>query len=185
MLVNGVPATRPAQRVLLGDVVQVDVAPPPARQSPSAEPLPLSIIYEDAQLLVVVKPAGMVAHPSHRHRSGTLVNALLWHATKVRGDDWQPRLVQRLDKDTSGLLLVAKSGAVQTALQGDRVRFVKEYLAVVWGRPAAGARRHHPSARTRPARSAARGGPRQRRRRRDALPGARSHRAARRAASAW
>lgn len=136
VLVNGVPATRPAQRVLTGDVVQVDVARPPARQSPAAEALPLSIIYEDAQLLVVVKPSGMVAHPSHKHRSGTLLNALLWHATEVRGDDWQPRLVQRLDKDTSGLLLVAKSGAVQTALQGDRVRLVKEYLAVVWGRPA-------------------------------------------------
>ena len=135
VLVNNVPATRPAQRLLMGDVVQVDVPMPPATQSPSAEPLPLSIVFEDAQLLVVAKPAGMVAHPSHKHRSGTLVNALLWHAAQVRGDDWQPRLAQRLDKDTSGLLLVAISAAVQTALQSNRIRFVKEYLAVVWGRP--------------------------------------------------
>ncbi len=136
VLVNGRRATKPAQRLLLGDVVQVDAPPPPPRQSPSPEAMPLTVLFEDPELLVVVKPAGMVAHPSPGHRSGTLVNALLWHASEVHDDDWQPRLVQRLDKDTSGLLVVAKSPAVHTALQDARALFVKDYLAVVWGRPA-------------------------------------------------
>jgi len=135
--VNGVPATRPAQRLLAGDVVHVDAPQPPLRDAPSAEPLPLSILYEDSVILVVVKPAGMVAHPSAAHRSGTLVNALLWHAGRdpSQPSDWQPRLVQRLDKDTSGLLLVAKSPEAHRALQGRQAQFVKEYVAIVWGRP--------------------------------------------------
>ena len=135
--VNGVPATRSSQRLQHGDVVQVDAPQPSPRHPPSAEALPLSILYEDAAILVLLKPAGMVAHPSSAHRSGTLVNALLWHAGRDPGQvpDWQPRLVQRLDKDTSGLLVVAKSPDVHTALQGGRAQFVKEYLAVVWGRP--------------------------------------------------
>ena len=137
MQVNGVAALRPAQRVHAGDVVRVDVPQAPQRQAPEAEPLPLSILYEDASILVLVKPPGMVAHPSSAHRSGTLLNALLWHADRNPGQTstWQPRLVQRLDKDTSGLLVVAKSPEVHAALQGPHAHFVKEYLAIVWGRP--------------------------------------------------
>lgn len=138
--VNGATAQRAAQRLVVGDVVQVDAPPAAERQPPSAEPLPLTILHEDAALIVLVKPAGMVAHPSHAHRSGTLLNALLWHAARDRAGHadpvpWQPRLVQRLDKDTSGLLVVAKSAETHAALQGERAAFVKEYLAVVWGRP--------------------------------------------------
>ena len=135
--VNGVAASRPAQRLHAGDVVRVKVPPAPERRSPSGEPVQLSILYEDDDIVVLVKPAGMVAHPSPAHRSGTLVNALLWHAGSGRGHTpaWQPRLVQRLDKGTSGLLVVAKSAEVQAALQSERARFVKEYLAIVWGRP--------------------------------------------------
>ena len=134
---NGVAAARPAQRVRAGDVVQVDTPVAPPRQAPTAEPRPLSILYEDASILVLVKPPGVVAHPSSAHRSGTLLNALLWHAGRNPGEasGWQPRLVQRLDKDTSGLLVVAKSPEVHTTLQGEHAHFVKEYLALVWGRP--------------------------------------------------
>ncbi len=135
--VNGAPATRPAQRLQAGDVVQVDTPRPPRRPAPSPEALPLSILYEDTAIVVLVKPAGMVVHPSSAHRAGTLLNALLWHAGRDPGEAaaWQPRLVQRLDQHTSGLLVVAKSPEVHTALQGERSRFVKEYLTIVWGRP--------------------------------------------------
>ncbi len=137
MRINGEAAVRPAQRLHAGDVVEVDAPVAPSRQPPTAEPLPLSILYEDASLLVLVKPPGMVVHPSSVHRSGTLLNALLWHAGRDPGQSlsWEPRLVQRLDKDTSGLLVVAKSAEVHTALQGQHRHFVKEYLAIVWGRP--------------------------------------------------
>ncbi len=135
--VNGAAASRPAQRLQAGDVVWVDAPRPPRRPAPSPEALPLTILYEDAALVVVMKPAGMVVHPSAAHRSGTLVNALLWHAGRDPGADaaWQPRLVQRLDRHTSGLIVIAKSADVHTALQGPGARFVKDYLAVVWGRP--------------------------------------------------
>lgn len=136
--VNGVAATRPAQRLAPGDLVELDVPPPAPRAAPAAEPLPLVILHEDAAILVLNKPAGVVAHPTPAHHSGTLVNGLLWHAAR-RPDEatgWQPRLVQRLDKDTSGLLVVAKSPEVHAALQDARAAFEKDYLAVVWGRPA-------------------------------------------------
>lgn len=137
VLINGAAARRPAQRVRVGDLVHVDAPARAPRPAPTGEPRPLTILYEDASILVLVKPAGIVAHPSSRHRSGTLLNALLWHAHRDPGpvSPWLPRLVQRLDKDTSGLLLVAKSPDAHAALQGDRARFVKEYLAIVWGRP--------------------------------------------------
>lgn len=135
--VNGVAASRPAQRLQAGDAVDLDLPPPPPRPAPSAERLPLEILYEDDALLVVCKPPGLVAHPSYAHKTGTLLNALLWHAGDRHAGEpgWQPRLVQRLDKDTSGLLVAAKSADVQTALQSARAGFMKEYLAVVWGRP--------------------------------------------------
>lgn len=138
VLVNGAPARRPAQRVRLGDVVALDVEPPTPRPRPTPESLPVHIVYEDDDLLVVNKPAGQVVHPSFRNTSGTLVNALLGRA-KDDGVAWTPHLVQRLDKGTSGLLLVAKSRDVQTALQAADV--TKEYLALVWGRPQPGAGR--------------------------------------------
>ena len=135
VLVNGAPARRASQRLAAGDHIAVDAlaALPPA--AAAAESLPLDVAYEDDDLLIVCKPAGMVAHPTSGCRSGTVINAVLG-----RGDDgahapWAPRLVQRLDKDTSGLMIVAKSAAVQTALQRDRDDIVKDYLAVVWGRP--------------------------------------------------
>ena len=135
--INGRRATRPAQRLRTGDRVSVDTGPARPRPRPQPESLPLVVLHEDADLLVVNKPPGQVAHPSYRNRSGTLLNALLGRAAS--GVGWEPHLVQRLDKGTSGLLLVAKSRAMQTALQ--EAALVKEYLALVWGRPSPAAGR--------------------------------------------
>ena len=124
---------RPSMRVAPDDVIAVELPARKPRQAPIAEDLPLDIRYEDDYLLIVNKPAGQVAHPAMRHSSGTLLNALLAHA---RGQ-WVPALVSRLDKGTSGLLLVAKTAAVQTALQrlSDRNEIDKDYLAIVQGKP--------------------------------------------------
>lgn len=130
--INGRIAARPAQRLRVGDLVRIAADPPRPRPRPVAEPLPLEVLYEDRDLLVVNKPPGQVAHPSYRNTSGTLLNALLGRAA-ADGADWQPHLVQRLDKGTSGLLLAAKSREVQAALQDGSL--TKEYLALVWGRP--------------------------------------------------
>lgn len=97
-------------------------------------PASLDVRFEDDVLLVVAKPAGVAAHPSPRRRGGTLLDALRAHA-EHRGGDWEPRLVQRLDRGTSGLLVVAKSAAVHRALQSPSAAFSKTYLALVWGRP--------------------------------------------------
>lgn len=135
VLVNGAPARRAAQRLAAGDLVALDAvaAPPPA--PPAAESLPLDVVYEDDDLLVVCKPAGMVAHPTSRQRSGTVVNAVLGRSRGDEDEKWSPRLVQRLDRDTSGLMIIARRAEVHTALQRDRDDIVKDYLAVVWGRP--------------------------------------------------
>jgi 23S rRNA pseudouridine1911/1915/1917 synthase len=130
--VNGSAATRPAQRLRAGDVVRLLVTAPPPRRAAAAEPLPLDVVYEDDDLIVVNKPSGQVAHPSYRNRSGTLLNALLGRAAAAEAR-WQPHLLHRLDKDTSGLLAVAKSRRVLAALQ--RGAIAKDYLALVWGRP--------------------------------------------------
>lgn len=135
VLINGRAVRRSSSRVAAGDRVAVELPERRARERPAAEPLALAIRYEDARLLIVDKPAGMVAHPAHGHRSGTLLNALLAHAA----DRWTPALVGRLDKDTSGLVLVAKDREAQAALQrlGERGGIEKDYLAIVRGRPPA------------------------------------------------
>jgi 23S rRNA pseudouridine1911/1915/1917 synthase len=123
-------------RVEAGDVVVVRV-PPPQPLRISAEEIPLSIIYEDADLVVVDKPAGMVVHPAHGHPSGTLVNALLAHCKDLSGVGGQrrPGIVHRLDKDTSGLVVVAKNDVAHRHLQRQfKERLVhKEYLVLTEG----------------------------------------------------
>jgi 23S rRNA pseudouridine1911/1915/1917 synthase len=101
---------RASQRVEPGDVITM-VIPPPRPLTAQPEAIPLTIIYEDADLLVIDKPAGLVVHPAPGHAAGTLVNAVLAHAPEVEtGDDvTRPGIVHRLDKDTSGLLVVAKN----------------------------------------------------------------------------
>nr|MBC7245057.1 RluA family pseudouridine synthase [Chloroflexota bacterium] len=123
-------------KVATGDVITVCVPPPePIELQP--EDLPLTIVYEDADIVVVDKPAGMVVHPAHSHRSGTLVNALLAHCPDLGGigGELRPGIVHRLDKDTSGLLVVAKNDAAYRHLQHQfKQRLVhKTYLALTEG----------------------------------------------------
>lgn len=131
--INGAPVTRSSRRVLAGDSIAVDLPAQRERSAPVAEALPLNVLYEDDDLLVVDKPPGQVSHPSFRNRSGTLINALLAYS----GGRWTPALVTRLDKATSGLVLVAKVRAMHATLQrlGERQGIEKSYLAIVGGRP--------------------------------------------------
>src|SRR5690606_7978380 len=139
--VNGAEA-RPSTPLVAGCIVEVDV-PPPEPDTPEPEALPLTIRYEDDDLAVIEKPAGMVVHPGAGHASGTLVNALLFHLSGLSGigGKARPGIVHRLDRGTSGLMVVAKHDAAHQALArqfaGRRVE--KLYTALVWGRPEKGA----------------------------------------------
>src|SRR5687767_9956761 len=118
--------------------------PAPAAPTLSAEVLPLRIIYEDPDLVVLDKPAGMVVHPAAGHDSGTLVNALLHHITDLSGigGELRPGIVHRLDRGTSGLMVVAKNDKAHNELArqfSDR-EVDKEYVALVWGVVQAGRR---------------------------------------------
>ena len=112
--------------------------PPPTPSEVAAEPIPLSVVYEDEDLLVIDKPRGMVVHPAPGSPSGTLVNAVLAHAGDLSGigGELRPGIVHRLDKDTSGLLVVAKTDAAHLSLQAQiqAKTAEREYVAVVWGR---------------------------------------------------
>ncbi len=130
-------------RVAGGERVEV-IVPSPAPAHPQPEDLPLSVLFQDRDLLVLDKAAGMVVHPAAGHTRGTLVNALLHHVGDFRGvgGSLRPGLVHRLDKDTSGCLVVAKSDNALTALQAAfKARQVqKTYLALVHGQPPKSAR---------------------------------------------
>ena len=114
--VNGRPIRRVSARTAFGDVVAVDLPEPAPRLVMAAEDVPIDIVYEDEHLLALNKPAGVVVHPSFRNTTGTLMNALLWHARSWPATQ-RPSLVGRLDKLTSGLVLVAKSATAHAALQ--------------------------------------------------------------------
>lgn len=125
-----------SMRVEDGSRVTVDV-PPPAEVEIVAEDIPLEIVFEDESLLVVHKAAGMVVHPAPGHRSGTMVNALLHHIRDLSGvgGRLRPGIVHRLDRDTSGLLVVAKNDAAHLGL-GDALRrreVKRRYRAASWG----------------------------------------------------
>lgn len=119
-----------------GEEVVVRIPPPEPRQV-EPEPLPLDVVHEDDDLLVVNKPAGMVVHPAPGHRTGTLVNALMHHAERLSSGTGpaRPGIVHRLDKGTSGLLLVAKRDRVHRELSDALARREVErgYLAASWG----------------------------------------------------
>ncbi len=135
VLLNGVPEKASTQ-VAEGDVIDFELTPrAPLEVRPQA--IPLDIVYEDDDLLVVDKPAGMVTHPAHGTRDGTLVNALLAHSGVLPGDALRPGLVHRLDRDTSGLLVVAKNEATLGALGKAMMRrfIAREYLGLVSGIP--------------------------------------------------
>jgi len=137
--VDGRTVTKPSLRIRAGQRVDVDV-PPPAAATAVSQDLPLTILYEDDDLVVIDKPAGLVVHPAAGHSDGTLVNALLFHVRDLSGvgGELRPGIVHRLDKDTSGVMVIAKNDAAHRALtaawNSERVR--KEYLAIVYGTPA-------------------------------------------------
>ena len=136
-------AAKPNQPVKTGQAISIDV-PEPVAATPTAEALPLRILYQDADLIVVDKPAGMVVHPAAGHEGGTLVNALLHHVTDLSGigGEKRPGIVHRLDRGTSGLMVVAKNDRAHEELARQfRDREVeKDYLALVWGEVMAGRR---------------------------------------------
>jgi 23S rRNA pseudouridine1911/1915/1917 synthase len=131
-------AVEPAFKVREGQelVVEVPAAEPDVLLR--AEDIAVDVLYEDEDVVVVNKPAGLVVHPAHGHKTGTLVNAMLGRITSRTGrESGRPGIVHRLDKDTSGVMVVAKTDVAQLALsrQLQQQRFAKEYLALVWGDP--------------------------------------------------
>jgi 23S rRNA pseudouridine1911/1915/1917 synthase len=130
-------AARPSQKLMPGDRIYVAL-PPPEKVTLAAEPVAVDVIYEDDDLLVICKPAGLVVHPSPGHTAHTLVNALLARCPDLAGfgDTMRPGIVHRLDRDTSGLMIVAKNSRAQQYLINqfkDRA-VTKGYLVLVKGR---------------------------------------------------
>ena len=134
----GGQAVKRSHVVRAGDTVELEV-PEPEAVDIEPEAIPLSVLYEDADLLAIDKPAGLVVHPSPGHASGTLVNALLHHVKDLGGvgGELRPGIVHRLDRDTSGVLLVAKTDLAHASLsrQMKKRSMRKEYLALAAGVP--------------------------------------------------
>lgn len=136
---NGAPVSRGSAKTHPGDRVTVSV-PPPVPAEPEPEAIPLDILFEDDDLIVLNKPAGLVVHPAPGHLTGTLVNALLHHCPHLSGIGGvaRPGIVHRLDQDTSGLLVVAKSQPAMGGLTrafASHATITKTYLALVHGTP--------------------------------------------------
>ncbi|WP_439574418.1 RluA family pseudouridine synthase [Phreatobacter sp.] len=140
---GGRTMTEAAHRVNEGEVIAVTV-PPVEEAVPTAEAIPLAVVYEDADLIVIDKPAGLVVHPAAGNWTGTLVNALIAHcgdSLSGIGGVRRPGIVHRLDKDTTGLMVVAKTDrahkglAAQFADHGRSGPLERAYVAFVWGRP--------------------------------------------------
>jgi len=136
VLVDG-KRVKASHSVAPGEVIEVTLPRPP-RPDARPENIPLEIVYEDDQLLVVNKPAGMVTHPAYGNYTGTLVNALLHHCRSLStvNSEMRPGIVHRLDKDTTGLMVVAKNDVAHhyLAKQFSRRTIEREYWAIVWGR---------------------------------------------------
>jgi 23S rRNA pseudouridine1911/1915/1917 synthase len=133
----------PGYRVNAGETIVVDL-PPAETAEPAGEAIPLNVVYEDGDIVVIDKPSGLVVHPAAGHRSGTLVNALIAHcgaSLSGIGGVKRPGIVHRLDKDTTGLMVVAKNDrahqrlAEQFADHGRAGPLTRSYLAFVWGAP--------------------------------------------------
>lgn len=139
LLCNDSPVTSPSQKVRQGDVFTLTI-PDADPAIPEAEDIPLTILYEDDALIVIDKPAGMVVHPAAGNQSATLVNALLFHCRDSLsgiGGVKRPGIVHRLDKDTSGVMVAAKTDAAHTGLSEQfAVHSIHRlYKAAVWGHP--------------------------------------------------
>jgi 23S rRNA pseudouridine1911/1915/1917 synthase len=142
--IDGTPVLDPGRKVRADDAIAIAV-PAPEPATPRAEPIPLSIVYEDDAIIVIDKPRGLVVHPAAGNWTGTLVNALIAHcgdSLSGIGGVRRPGIVHRLDKDTTGLLVVAKTDrahrklAAQFADHGRTGALERAYLAFVWGVPA-------------------------------------------------
>jgi 23S rRNA pseudouridine1911/1915/1917 synthase len=135
VLVDG-KIVRPSHPVSPGEVIHITLPRPPPQQA-LPENIPLDIVYEDDDLLIVNKPAGMVTHPAYGNYTGTLVNALLHHCNilSTLNDPTRPGIVHRLDKDTSGLMVIAKTDIAHARLarQFAARTIEREYWAIVWG----------------------------------------------------
>ncbi|HAR19604.1 MAG TPA: RNA pseudouridine synthase [Cytophagales bacterium] len=132
--------TKNSYKIKPNDVVKVLLSQPPREDVVLPENIPLEILYEDDDLLVVNKPAGMVVHPAYNNYNGTLVNALAYHFQNLptgRNGTGRPGLVHRIDKDTSGLLVIAKTeyAMAHLAKQFFDHSIERTYIAVVWGQP--------------------------------------------------
>ena len=141
--INGAPAKAPHQKIQSGDRVEITV-PEPEDPTPKGEAIPLDVLHEDGDIIVLVKPAGLVVHPAAGNWTGTLVNALIHHCgTSLSGIGGvkRPGIVHRLDKETSGVMVVAKNDlahaglAAQFADHGRTMKLERAYQAVVWGLP--------------------------------------------------
>lgn len=139
--INGEPG-KPSRKVKTGDVISVHVPPPEPCPELVPEEVPLAILYEDADILVVNKPAGVTVYPAPGHPRHTLMNAILAHCPEISGieSSVRPGVVHRLDKDTSGAMVVAKNKAAQLNLvaQFKGRRMLKKYLVLVQGSPSPG-----------------------------------------------
>jgi 23S rRNA pseudouridine1911/1915/1917 synthase len=142
--IDGAPVLDPGRKVRADDAIAITV-PAPEPAEPRAEPIPLNIVYEDDAIIVIDKPKGLVVHPAAGNWTGTLVNALIAHcgdSLSGIGGVRRPGIVHRLDKDTTGLLVVAKTDrahrklAAQFADHGRTGALERAYLAFVWGVPA-------------------------------------------------
>ena len=137
--VNGVCATKAGQKVSPCDDIVLTI-PPPVPAVPNPEDIPLTILHEDDDIIVIDKPAGLVVHPAPGHFSGTLVNALLHHCPSLAGIGGvaRPGIVHRLDQDTSGVMIVAKTQRAMDVLAKEfssHANMEKTYLAIVHGVP--------------------------------------------------
>jgi 23S rRNA pseudouridine1911/1915/1917 synthase len=137
--VDGVVAAKPSQRVESGQRIVLEL-PDPVPSSLESQEIPLTVLYEDPDVVVIDKPAGLVVHPAAGHPDQTLVNALLFHVRDLSGigGELRPGIVHRLDKDTSGVMLIAKHDDAHRRLTmiWNTEAVKKEYLAVVYGTPA-------------------------------------------------
>jgi len=130
-------ALKASYKVKTGDKICIEMAPPPPLEA-EPENIPLNVIYEDEYLLVINKQSGMVSHPAAGNYTGTLINGLLYHFGQLQNfsDKMRPGLVHRLDKDTSGLLVIAKDESTLAALQAmmKKREIKREYNALIWGK---------------------------------------------------
>jgi 23S rRNA pseudouridine1911/1915/1917 synthase len=141
--INGHIITDAGAKLRQGQTIQLTI-PPAIAPEPEGEHIPLTIVFEDEHLIIINKPAGLVVHPAAGHEHGTLVNALIAHCGNSLsgiGGVKRPGIVHRLDKDTSGLLVVAKTDAAHHGLSalfadhGRTMDLTRDYIALVWGKP--------------------------------------------------